>query len=191
MRDTLPRKGAKWRVIGVILGGVLSALAMPNPAYADHLTSLRSAAADSPKCVVPRDGDAVNGAPLVLADCYGDPAASFSWFGNNDRSVRNAVDWPDTKCVGLADRGSTVNGTALILWDCHLNPDQRWQFQRLANGAYAWVNGPSRKCVGLANRGSTANGTPLVLWDCHLNPDQRWRLDARPYVYGLTEVGNI
>ena len=80
---------------------------------------------------------------------------------------------------------------ALILWDCHLNPDQRWQFQRLANGAYAWVNGPSRKCVGLANKGSTANGTPLVLWDCHLNPDQRWRLDARPYVYGLTEVGNI
>ena len=192
MRNRLWTRRTRWRVTGVTLGAVLGVLAVPGPARADHLTSLRSAAADlRAMCVVPRNGNAVDGAPLVLAECQADPALAWSWFGANDRSVRSAVGRPNSKCAGLADRGSTANGTPLILWDCHLHPDQQWQFRRLGSGTYAWVNGPSRKCVGLAHRGSTAAGTPLVLWDCHLHLDQRWKTDNRPSVYGLREVGGI
>jgi hypothetical protein len=42
--------------------------------------------------------------------------------GNPIRSVASN----STKCVGLADNGSTVNGTRLVLWTCHGNPDQSW-----------------------------------------------------------------
>jgi hypothetical protein len=96
------------------------------------------------------------------------------WYGGSGGSLRStASGFPDGKCVGLADYGSTANGTELVLWDCHGNPDQHWNWVVLATG-YALKNTPSGKCVGLADYGSTANGTRLVLWDCHLNPDQRW-----------------
>ncbi len=81
-----------------------------------------------------------------------------------------------TKCVGLADRGSTANGTALVLWDCHFHLDQFWYFRDDDQTFRSYATGyPAGKCVGLADKGSTANGTSLVLWDCHGTADQRWR----------------
>lgn len=192
----LTRQGNRWwlRCAGALLGAALGVQAIPGTAQAavtGYVTPLYSAAAAyHTKCVMPRNGVAFNGAPLVLARCNGDPRSQ-GWFGNNDRSVRSAIDWPDGVCVGLANRGSTTNGTPLILWDCHLHPDQRWRFRPLGNGNYAWVNAPSGKCVGLADRGSTDDGTPLVIWDCHLHPDQRWRMNGSPYVFGLGGGGNI
>jgi hypothetical protein len=90
--------------------------------------------------------------------------------GNTIRSLASTP----SKCVGLANNGSTANGTRLVLWDCHLNVDQYWYWgggPLLRSTASGYPNG---KCVGLANNGSTANGTELVLWDCHGNPDQQW-----------------
>jgi hypothetical protein len=73
-----------------------------------------------------RGGRPVNGSNLVMGDCNTSNVNAVTWFGNNDSSVRSALT-PEGKCVGLAERGSTVNGTQLVIWDCHLHADQQWQ----------------------------------------------------------------
>ncbi|OHV42371.1 hypothetical protein CC117_12500 [Parafrankia colletiae] len=96
--------------------------------------------------------------------------------GVNPTALHSAAG--NEKCVGLADRGSTVVGTRLVLWDCHYHPDQLWHGVP-GLGLVVSVALDSR-CVGLDGGGSTVNGTRLVLATCdNGRSDQKWEF------YGL------
>jgi hypothetical protein len=74
-----------------------------------------------PKCVgTANNGSMVNGTPLVIWDCHGNPDQR--WTLTSEHLLENV----SNKCVGTADNGSMQNGTRLVMWDCHGNPDQRW-----------------------------------------------------------------
>ncbi|MER7538409.1 ricin-type beta-trefoil lectin domain protein [Streptomyces sp. NPDC097704] len=68
------------------------------------------------KCAA-ADASGVSGAPVVLWDCDGGAAQTWTW--------SNGTLTQGGKCLDVTGQG-TVDGTAVILWDCTGGANQQW-----------------------------------------------------------------
>lgn len=115
------------------------------------------------KCVDDFSSSTTSGNPIVLWDCNGSGAQSWT---PTDGALQVLG-----KCLDVTSSG-TANGTLVQLWDCNGTGAQQWQ---AVNGTL--VNPNSGRCLDVP-ASDTTNGVRLDIRDCSGGANQRWNLKA-------------
>jgi hypothetical protein len=115
------------------------------------------------KCLDDKFGDTTPGNPVILYDCNGGTAQT--WTTPGDGTVRFSG-----KCLEVVG-AATSNGAKIQLGTCTSGPGQLWQ----AGPAYSLVNPNSGRCLDDPGY-STQNFTQLQIYDCAANTAQTWGL---------------
>jgi hypothetical protein len=115
------------------------------------------------KCLNDQHGELKADNPVVIVDCNGTDAQTWSTPG--DGTIRFHDNCLDTVGTG------TGNGTKIGIKDCTTSVSQRWQ----TGPNNSLVNVGSGRCLDDPGASST-NFTQLQLWDCAANAAQYWGL---------------
>ncbi|MCX5215042.1 GH92 family glycosyl hydrolase [Kitasatospora sp. NBC_00240] len=118
---------------------------------------------NSGKCVDDFSSSTTSGNAIVLWDCNGSGAQSWT---PTDGALQVLG-----KCLDVTSSG-TANGTLVQLWDCNKTGAQQWQ---AVNGTL--VNPNSGRCLDVP-ASDTTNGVRLDIRDCSGDADQKWTLTA-------------
>jgi len=120
------------------------------------------------RCLMPLGGVKQNGTPVVLADCDGSEAQTWS----RPSAFPNSLAVFGNYCLDIVN-GQDVNGTRLQLWECSSYGDfQSWT---VVGDHVQWLG--HARCLDVPDGVMTDNAAIMQIWDCTPgNDNQSWEV---------------